>query len=208
MACNLKLNTNHNITEMEIRILIVDSCPAVRFGLGALLRNTKNFQVVDCISSLGELSQKLDEFSPDIVIFDLAPHDLSNEQTIKNLSARYPVVKAIIYTAVENKHTVYDAIKGGIRGYVSKKSDINYLIKAVLEVNRGEYYLDPIITPKFIRATGFVEKRKDLLFEMTKREIQIMQLVSEGYRNKNIAEALSISQSTVKYHLKCELRAK
>ncbi len=202
MTCKLKLNVNHNINGMEIRILIVDSCPAVRFGLGTLLKNTKNFQVVDCVSSLDELPQKLEKLSPNIVIFDLAHNDLNNEQIIKKLSDRYPEIKAIIYTAVEDTHTVYEAIKSGIRGYVSKKSDINYLIKAVSEVNRGEYYLDPIITPKFIRATGFVDKRKDLLFEMTKREIQIMQLVSEGYRNKNIAEALSISQSTVKYHLK------
>ncbi len=202
MFFKLKLHANHNVTEMEIRILIVDSCAAVRFGLWTLLKNKENFQVLDCASSSRELFQKLENNTPDIVIYDLTYNVSGDERTIEKLSARYPEVKIIIYTSFCNEQTVYETVKSGIRGYVSKKSDINYLIKAIRMVSRGEYYLDPIITSKFIQATGFFDKRKDLLFEMTKREIQIIQLVSEGHRNKNIAEALSISESTVKYHLK------
>ncbi len=202
MDFKLRLHINHNVPEMEIRILIVDSCPAVRFGLWTLLKDKENFQIVDCASSSDELFRKLKEVIPDIVIFDLVYNDLGDELTIEKLSAQYPEVKTIVYTSFCNEQTVYETIKSGIRGYVSKKSDINYLIKAIRMVSHGEYFLDPIITSKFIRATGFFDKKKDLLFEMTKREIQVIQLVSEGYRNKNIAEALSVSESTVKYHLK------
>lgn len=187
---------------METRILIADNCPALRLGLFRLLSEVQTFQVVGSAVNLGECFEKIETLNPDVVVLDLELDDSSADEAIKKLYAQHPNNKTIIYTSLDNEWTVYEVIKSGVQGYVLKKSTIDNLIKAIQEVSLGEYYLDPVITSKFIQVTGLLNTRKYQHCTITERETQILQLVAKGYKNKNIAKSLSITESTVKYHLK------
>lgn len=186
---------------MEIKILIVDDHPVIRYGLCKLLSAEPEFQVIGDAENSAECCEKVGKLKPDVVILDLEMNDSHRSTAISSLRTQHPKIKIIVYTAFNNDWIVNEVIKAGVQGYVVKNSDLSNLMSAIRIVSQGEHYLDPLITSKFIRTAGLLEKRKQQHCVISEREVEILQLVTKGYRNKEIAKSLAIEESTVKYHL-------
>ena len=186
---------------MEISILIVDDHPIVRYGLWKLLSSEPDFQVIGDAENCTECCEKIQTLSPDVVILDLEMNDSNQNVVITSLRNLYPKVKSVVYTELTKDWMVTEAIKLGVHGYVDKSSNINNLKTAVRIVSRGERYLDPAVVSKLMQTIELTEKRQLQHCTITERELEILQLIAKGCRNKTIAKALLIAECTVKFHV-------
>jgi DNA-binding NarL/FixJ family response regulator len=186
---------------MEIRILIADDQPIVRYGLWKLLSDDPDFQVVGDAENGTECFEKIGKLKPDVVILGLEMKNLREGAIIKSLRTQHPKDKLIVYSGHNTNRAVSEAIKMGVHGYVVKSSTTNNLKAAIRIVSQGERYLDPAATSNLMQTIELIEKQQLQHRMITERELEILKLVAKGYRNKVIAKLLFIAECTVKYHV-------
>ena len=186
----------------KIQILVVDDHPVVRYGLTGHLSAQPDFNVVGEAGSSLDCLEKLASLSPDVVLLDLEMSDASGVEALCNLRDSYPDMPTIVYTAHGGDWRVVEAIRIGVEGYLMKNAPIEKLFDAIRLVNRGGSYLDPMVTSKVMGAVGGANRRQAApLDALSTRETAVLQMMAEGKRNKDISEALHISERTVKFHV-------
>ena len=185
-----------------LKILVVDDHPVVRYGLVEQLRAEPDFVVVDEAANCAECCEKLRSKSPDVVILDLELGDASGLDALLKLRELDPDVPTIIYTAHGADWHVVEAIRIGVQGYLMKKAPIDTVIEAIRVVSEGGSFLDPEVTSKVMGAVGAGRERSGTAArELTEREKSVLQMLAQGKRNKEISQALSITERTVKFHI-------
>ena len=186
----------------EIQILVVDDHPVVRYGLVGHLSVQPDFNVVGEAGSSADCLEKLASLSPDVVLLDLEMGDASGVEALSRLRDTYPDMPTIVYTAHGSDWRVVEAIRVGVEGYLMKDAPIEKLFDAIRMVHRGGSYLDPMVTSKVMGAVGGKHHRQGApLGTLSTRETTVLQMMAEGKRNKDISEALHISERTVKFHV-------
>jgi len=205
-------------TEKEhIRILIADDHPIVRDGLRKLLSQEPDFDIVGEASDGREALDKVQSLDPDILLLDLRMPQLDGLGTLQALQSLPKQVKVIIVTASEDKSEFVRAMKYGCRGILLKQTPPDLIIKSIRKVNAGEIWLDSTTTaavmetfshsPLETHAVSSVPAPKPNMPKirerspLSARELEIVQLVAQGYKNKEMAEKMFISEQTVKNHL-------
>jgi two-component system secretion response regulator SsrB len=133
---------------------------------------------------------------PDIVLLDLGLPGMNGIEVISQLKRRWPALAVVVFTADGAEFRAREALDAGANGYVLKTGSKETLLAALATTVRGEKFLDPALERALIRAASDSSERSVL----TGRERQILQLVAEGARNRDIAEKLSISIKTVETH--------
>src|SRR5713226_1672650 len=193
-----------------IRILIADDHPIVRDGLKKLLSLEEDFEVVGEAADGCEVLDKVQELDPDVLLLDLRmPHldGLSALQALQQTSKR---TRIIVLTASEDKNEFVQAMKLGCSGIVLKQTAPDLIVKSIRKVHAGEIWLDSHTTAAVMRqfqtgadssgtvgGSGKGRERSPL----SAREREIVALVAQGYKNKEMAEKMFISEQTVKNHL-------
>ena len=186
----------------EIQILVVDDHPVIRYGLVGHLSTQPDFNVVGEAGSSADCLEKLASLSPDMVLLDLEMGDASGVEALSRLRDTYPDMPTIVYTAHGSDWRVVEAIRVGVEGYLMKDAPIEKLFDAIRMVHRGGSYLDPMVTSKVMGAVGGKHHRQGApLGTLSTRETTVLQMMAEGKRNKDISEALHISERTVKFHV-------
>jgi two-component system response regulator NreC len=184
-----------------IRVLIADDHTIVRSGVNLLLSSEPDIQVVgeatDGISAV-ELAQR---FKPDVVLMDIGMPELDGFEATRRIRERVPEAKVLVLTMHRSDEYLFQMLEAGAQGYVLKGAETGELINAVRTVARGEVFLYPSmarrLVQQFLRQAGADPPQRPRL---TPREKQILDLVAEGYSNKEIAERLVVSPSTVHSH--------
>jgi len=185
-----------------IRILVADDHPVVRYGLVGHLSAQPDFDVVGEAESSADCLEKLASLSPDVVLLDLEMGDASGVEALSRLRDTYPDMPTIVYTAHGSDWRVVEAIRVGVEGYLMKDAPIEKLFDAIRIVHRGGSYLDPMVTSKVMGAVGGKHHRQGApLGTLTTRETSVLQMMAEGKRNRDISDALHISERTVKFHV-------
>lgn len=179
------------------RVLIVDDHQLIIHGVKNLLSAYPRYQVVGQIEDGLSIYAACREFTPDIVILDLGLPGLSGLDVIPQLCQRWPALRILVLTATQDELTASRVIRAGAMGYVLKTSSQMVLLSAITSVAAGKKYLDPCLNQFAIADLGRELKNLTLL---TCREHQVLQLISEGNANRNIAELLNISIKTVETH--------
>lgn len=182
----------------QVRVLLVDDHPVVRDGLKAMLAVESDISIVgesDCGSDAIELCFNL---RPDIVLMDLMLPDMSGADAIKQICAKIHNTSIIVLTAVAGDEEIYRALEAGARGYLLKDLARLDLVQAIRAVHAGKRYLPPSIGSRL--AESFPRPG------LTSREVEVLQLVAAGQRNKEIAYELNISEATVNAHVKSILQ--
>jgi DNA-binding NarL/FixJ family response regulator len=191
-----------NNENKQIRILVVDDHPVVRFGLIGQLRAQSDFIVVGEASNCEECCQNLQSYAPDVVLLDLELDDASGLDALIKLRSFDPDMPTIVYTAHGADWRVVEAIKIGVQGYLMKKAPIDSVFQAIRVVHQGGSYLDPAVTSKVMGAVGRRSgKEGDKFRSLSERETTVLQMLAQGKRNKDISRALSITERTVKFHI-------
>jgi len=190
-------------TKAKIRIAIADDHPIFRDGLCRLLSLEKDFDVVGQVEDGLHVSEVLQQCDPDILLLDLNMPGLSGLAALQRLQAASSRTRVILLTASDNQHEFVQALKLGSCGIVQKQTATELLIDSIRRVNAGEIWLDNRMTAEVMKAfakssDSGPRREKPLLSD---REKEIVQLVAQGFRNKEIGEKLFISEQTVKNHL-------
>jgi len=196
----------------KIRIVVADDHPIFRDGLCRLLALEPDFEVVAQAQDGRQVLEVLQQYEPDILLLDLKMPGLDGLATLQRLQTGKHKTRVIVLTASEDKNEFVQAMKLGTSGIVLKQSATELLIKSIRKVNSGEIWLDSHTTAAVMRqfATGADEvvagvpptstreRERSLL---SQREREIVALVAQGFKNKEMAEKMFISEQTVKNHL-------
>ena len=191
----------------KIRIVVADDHPIFRDGLCKLLALEEDFEVVAQAQDGKQVLEVLQQHEPDILLLDLKMPGLDGLATLQRLQAMKHRTKVIVLTASEDKNEFIQAMKFGTSGIVLKQTATELLIKSIRKVYAGEIWLDSHTTAAVMRqfatnedvpmAAPAPRERPPL----SQREREIVALVAQGFKNKEMAEKMFISEQTVKNHL-------
>ncbi len=188
---------------MSLKILLVDDHELVRLGLKSLLARYNQFQVVGEAANATEALTQVERRQPDVVVMDIRLPGKSGIETTRQIKQKYPAVQVIMLTSYAEDELLFDAIAAGASGYVLKQIGSGELVRALEMIGRGQSLLDPTLTKKvFARVREASRKAEDEAFaELSDQELRILALVAEGKTNKEIAEAVFLSEKTVRNYV-------
>jgi DNA-binding NarL/FixJ family response regulator len=197
----------------KIRIVVADDHPIFRDGLCRLLALEDDFEVVAQANDGREVLDILQKLDPDILLLDLKMPNLDGLMTLQRLQATKSRTRIIVLTASEDKQEFVQAVRFGTSGIVLKQTATELLIKSIRKVHAGEIWLDSNTTAAVMRQFASAEEapasapaptpqgRDRDRTPLSQREREIVALVAQGFKNKEMAEKLFISEQTVKNHL-------
>ena len=189
-----------------LRILLVDDHVLFRKGVAALLAGRQEMQVVGEAGDGLEAIMAAREILPDVILMDIGMPRCNGLDATRRIKREMPHVKIVILTVSDDDHDLFEAIKSGAQGYLLKDLEPYQLFDLLESISRGEAPLSGAIAAKilkeFTRPDKTSEQEPELIDDLTARETSILQLVSEGKTNKEIASILFISENTVKIHLR------
>ncbi len=183
-----------------IRILITDDHPLFREGVATTLNNLPEFQVVGQAETVKETLELVASLLPDVVLLDINLPGESGISAAKDISSAYPVVNIIMLTASEDEDDLLNALKSGASGYIIKGVHAKELASAVLSVIEGGTYISKGLASALLFELT-QPKDPDPLTDLSDREEQILQLVSEGLTNREIGERLHLAEKTIKHYM-------
>lgn len=179
------------------KILIADHHPITRMGISSLLEKEGVYEVVGKVTNGKDLFKALKSKNPDVVILEIDLPDINGITALRTIKAENPGTKILILSCHPEEMYALNAIKAGAAAYLSKTASTDILKEAVHQVARGGIYLNKEISEKInsgtTRSNNLVSRYKKL----STREIEVLNLLSTGKRNKDIAEALDINEKTV-----------
>lgn len=178
----------------QIRVLCVDDHPIVREGLTSIVALQPDMEIVGAAGSGVEALRMFREFSPDVVLVDLRLRDTTGFELIRDILAVSPSARAIVLTSFEGDVDIERALAAGAKGYVVKGMVREELLEAIRAVHAGKRHVPSAIAAKLVDHLAS-EK-------LTQRELDVLQEVAKGKRNKEIGAELSIAEDTVKMHVK------
>jgi DNA-binding NarL/FixJ family response regulator len=189
--------------DKKIRILMVDDHEVVRMGLRSLIERQPHMEVVGEAATAQDALEKAEHLAPDVVVLDLRLSDTSGIEACREIKARVPGVKVMVLTSFPDDELLSDAIVAGADGYVLKQVGSDDLLRGLEQVAQGHSLLDPSLTKKvFAKVRDARRHERGTAFaDLTEREMQILARVAEGLTNQEIANALSLSEKTVRNHV-------
>ena len=184
-----------------IRVLIGDDHTIVRSGVRLLLEAEMDIEVVGEAGNGNEVIALTESLQPDVIIMDIAMPVMDGLEATRRVKANWSHINILVLTMHRTDEYFFEMLKAGASGYVLKGAETSELINAVRIVSRGEVFLYPSMAQRLVQgylsATGKEDTDDPAL---SPREKEILQLIADGYSNKEIAEKLVISPSTVHTH--------
>jgi two-component system response regulator NreC len=187
----------------EIKVLIVDDHAIVRDGICSLLALAGDMEVVGEAANGREGLEKVGKLLPDVVLMDIAMPIMGGLEAIRRIRKEFSGIRILVLTQYDDKDHVFPAIQAGANGFVSKTAASSELASGIRAVSAGESYLSPSIAKLFVedyQRVALTEDMNDPYEQLTDREREMLKLVVEGYKTRQIAEMLNITLKTVEGH--------
>jgi DNA-binding NarL/FixJ family response regulator len=179
-----------------IRVLIVDDHPIVREGVSTVLEREPDIEVVGMGGTIDDGLRLVASSRPDVVLLDLKLPGAEAGESVATFVRHNPNI--IVFTAYDADDDVFRAIRDGARGYLLKGSAAADIVDAIRQVHTGNSYLSPRVAAKLVSDVAHPRARGGLL---SPRERGVLRLVAAGLSNRQIAETLSLSERTIKFHV-------
>jgi len=186
-----------NISQ-TIRVMLVDDHNVVRSGLATFLRAFDDLELVAEAKNGREAVGLCREKKPDVILMDLMMPEMDGIAATKVISAEYPGIKIIAMTSFEDEQLVQGVLAAGAISYLIKNVTSDELAKAIRDAASGRSTLSPEAARVLVQAT---RPTKQPLFDLTEREMEVLNLVVQGHSNQQIAEVLFVTIATVKAHI-------
>ncbi len=185
----------------NIRILIADDHSMVREGLKQLIELEDDIEVIEQTGDGRETIDKIKEMMPDVVLLDINMPIMNGLEVLEVIKQENLNVKVLILTIHNEIEYLYKAVEIGVNGYVLKDSESDVLIKAIRSIYSGESYIQPNMASLLFKKINGELDNQVKHNKLTKREIEVLKLITQGLLNKEIADQLCISEKTVKNHV-------
>lgn len=190
-----------------VRILLVDDHPMMRSGMRQLLELEDELSVVGEAASGEEALELVPSLQPEMILLDLNMSGMSGVETLIKLREMDVSAIILIVTVSDDHNDVIAAMRAGADGYILKDAEPEELIQAVQDASKGQLTVSPQLTKALAMALrDNTASARDTLETLTERELEILTLVAKGFANKAIANKLSITEATVKVHVKNMLK--
>ncbi|XSG77230.1 response regulator transcription factor [Herpetosiphon llansteffanensis] len=182
-----------------IRILLADDHAVVRAGLRALIDNEHDMEVVGEAASGSEVVPLAQTLKPTIVLTDIAMPEMNGMQVTSSVLDENPAIRVLALSSYEDRSYLRELIRRGASGYVLKRAASETLIQAIRAIAMGGLYFDPALTPYLTSTETSTSMNHDLgeVTLLSDRETAVLQLIAQGYTNKEIAAHLDLSVKTV-----------
>lgn len=188
-----------------IKIMLVDDHIIVREGIRTIIENDKDFSIIATSDNGVEAVENAKKYNPHIIIMDINMPEMNGLDALKIIKDQSINTKVIILTSQTNKEYIIAATKLGAKGYLFKNCDTNDLIKAIREVSIGRTYIDQSVANVLTQNTHYEKESNNKQLEkielLSRREYEVLALISGGLNNKDIGKELFISEKTVKNHI-------
>lgn len=179
----------------RIRVVLADDHPAMLQGLACILESQEDIEIVGEAFDGEEASELYDQLLPDVLMLDCRmPKKDGLQVAIELMSRRASAARIIVMTAYGNEQDIRQAMKAGAKGFLAKGASAQQIREAVRRVANGETFLPPEIGIKLAESMSHVE--------LSQRETEVLQCLGRGKSNKEIGQALYISENTVKQHVR------
>ena len=179
------------IQETKIRVMLADDHGILREGVRAILQRDEELDVVAEAGESREVVDLVTTVKPDVLILDLVMPGLEGLEVFRLVRERAPETKILVFSGYMSDELIVQCLQAGAKGYLAKTAKTSDLVSAIKVVNSGGVWAEQRMMAKALEKNPTV----------TKRELDIIRLVSEGLRNKEIADKLGISEKTVKAHM-------
>src|ERR1051325_6768152 len=185
-----------------IRIFLVDDHAVLRQAVSVMLGAERDMTVVGQAGNGREALAAVKSARPDVVMLDIKMPEAGGLEGLQDIPRTCPKARVIVFTMYENPAYVNAAIRTGASGYVLKSVGREDLLEAIRAVHSGRRFLHAEVTRPLLRQAALEAKLRPGVGGLTVRDIQVLELLADGKSNKEVAQALGISDETVKSHLK------
>lgn len=179
-----------------IDILIADNHPIVRLGITQILNTVPDFEVTDSVGTTTELFKALKRTTPHVVILEMDIPEINGIATLRKIKRNYPDVKVLMYSGQSEDVYAVSTIRAGAFGYLSKTSDVNYIITAVKKISEGNMFITNELAQRLAFDEG-TQKPRRFFRKLSTREVEVLKLLAKGKRNKEVAGSLNLNEKTV-----------
>lgn len=186
----------------KARIVIVDDHPIVRHGVSRLLNREEDLTVTGEAENAAAALELLEEELPDVVLVDLVLDGESGLDLIASIRERWPDLPILVVSMHDAPDYLERVLKAGAQGFVNKKESIQRLADAIRRVLGGKVYIGENMMDVLARSLAADEEKEDesRITDLSEREMEVLELIGQGYRPRQIAEALHVSPKTVNSH--------
>ena len=185
---------------MSMRILIVDDHGVLRAGLAALLDSEADFEVVGEAEDGSQAVSQAAQLQPDVVLMDINLPDFNGIEATRRILEIVPEARILILTVHDDKSLLQEAVREGAAGYILKQAVKTELIHALHTIQKGDLYVDPALTRMLLSEDDDSPGSTKVETPLSPREIEVLQLIVQGYTNSQAGEILGISVRTVEFH--------
>jgi two-component system, NarL family, response regulator NreC len=187
---------------MSIRIILADDHAVLRHGLSKSFQNEKDMEIIAQAKDGRSTVELVKELKPDVVIMDIGMPDLNGIEATRQIIRDFPRIKVIALSMHSSKNFIIEMFKAGASGYLLKDCEFDELVNAVRIVVANKTYISPSISDVVVEnyVRNFPEKKDSVFSVLSKREREVLQLLTEGKTTKQIAKSLHISTKTVEVH--------
>jgi two-component system, NarL family, response regulator NreC len=185
---------------MPVRILIGDDHGVLRAGLRSLLNAQVDFQVVGEAADGNEVLRLAPQLQPDVILLDISMPGPNGIEITHQVKQYWPKTRVVMLTVHEDEGLFQEALRAGASGYVVKRAVESELVNAIRAVMQGNVYVDPALTRSLLKELAPRPTRPAEQPELTRREMEVLRLIVQGYTNQQIADQLVLSVRTVESH--------
>lgn len=186
---------------MAVNVMIADDHSMIREGLKQLLELEGDFKVISEACDGVDCLEKLDTVKPDILLLDINMPNMNGLEVLQKMKEKEMKVKVLVLTVHNEVEYLLKAVDIGVNGYLLKDSESSELKKAINAIVNGEDYIQPSMIPVLNAKKIDINNDNVKIEKLTRRELEVLELLAYGMYNKEVAEQLNISERTVKNHV-------
>jgi two-component system, NarL family, nitrate/nitrite response regulator NarL len=188
------------MSQEKLSVIIADDHTLFIDGLCMLLQNEPDIEIMNIAANGRELLSLLNNNTPGLILLDINMPGINGFEALKRIKSLYPKIKVIMLSTYNEEHLIEKAKAGGANGYIFKNADKSELVQVMRLVGQGQScfpYKQPVSNSAFDETDAFLKQ-----FQLTKREVELLQFIKQNYTNQQMADHLNLSIYTVETHRK------